>query len=461
MKKRSLQGWIVLIAAAVLSGCSGDSGEKLCVTQSIALNTVSPYYDGQWQGIIAASDGACYFGTSSHTLVHGGGFFRFDPRTEQFDVLVEDWSLLAGYTPSAEQTPQGKCHSPIVEVDGTLYLSTHIAAYWKPVLDKYPGSYILAYDTRNRQWRNYGIVKPRYSTYSAVEVDPGRGKIYAMIVPFAPQDKEVDGNHLYSIDMESGEKQDLGRVSDGKGNFWFYMDHRGRVWSPIWQGTGKLHCYDPETGVITTHEDAFPEAKLAPDGKTVENPRMKGKAWTWAQPIEGRRKCLFTMGDLGGGDERLWLFDPEKDIASKEAFTPLCYIGSTFLSVAHAGDRLYFIQRGDLESNRDYSTEGNRDLPPDENGYHVNNLHLKSVSLDPGDGYRIVDHGRIIDQEGRTPGYLGSLAADGQGNVYMNGSWLVREGDQPTLKYIYDEERYEGLSRGEFFAWVNVSKDLE
>lgn len=451
---------VVLIAAALLSGCKGDSGEKFCVTRSIALNSVSSYYDGQWQGIIAASDGTCYFGSSSHTLDHGGGFFRFDPRTEKFSVLVKDWTLLAGYKPSRDRTPQGKCHSPIIEVDGTLYLSTHIAAYWKEVLDRYPGSFILAYDTRNGQWRNYGIVKPRYSTYSAVEVDTARRKIYAMIVPFAPQDKEVDGNHLFSIDMETGEKKDLGRLSDGKGNFWFYLDHKGRVWSSIWQGTGKLHCYDPETGVITTYEDAFPAAKLAFDGKPVEKPRMEGKAWTWAQPIDGRRKCFFTMGDLGGGDERLWLFDPERDIASKEAFTPVCYIGSTFLSVALAGDRLYFIQRGILGSNRDYSTEGNRDRPPDENGFHVNNLHLKSVSLVPGDGYRIIDHGRIIDQEGRTPGYLGSLAADEQGNVFMTGSWLLKEDDQPTLKYIYDEDRYESLSRGEFFAWVNVNEDL-
>jgi hypothetical protein len=188
---------------------------------------------------------------------------------------------------------------------------------------------------------------------------------------------------------------------------------------------------------------------------------MPGKAWTWAQPIENRTKCLFTMGDLAGGDERLWIFDPEKDIASKEAFTPVCYIGSTFLSVALGGDRVYFIQRGDLASNRNYSTEGTRDLPPDKNGYHVNNLHLKSVSLDPEDGYVIMDHGRIIDQDGRTPGYLGSLAADKHGNVFMNGGWLVKPGDQPTLKYIYDEGVYDTLARGEFFAWVNVGGDLE
>ena len=431
------------------------------MTKSIALNKISPFYDGQWQGMIAASDGACYFGSSSHTLVHGGGFFRFDPETEQFDVLAEDWTLLAGYEPSADKTPQGKCHSPIIEIDGTLYLSTHIASYWKEVLDKYPGSYTLAYNTDSKEWRNFGIVKPRYSTYSAIEVDPERGNIYAMIVPFAPQDKEVDGNHLFRIDMETGEKQDLGRLSDGKGTFWFYLDHKGRLWSPIWQGSGKLHCYDPDNDTIITYDDAFPEQRLAFDGELVKKARYPGKAWTWVEAIDEGRRCLFVMGDKAGGDERLWVFDPEKDVASKEAFTPLCYIGGTFLAVDKAGDRIYFIQRGDYLSERGYSCESTRDSLPDENGYHVNNVHLKSVSLDPQEGYRIIDHGKIIDQDGRTPGYIASLAADERGNVFMNGSWLVKPGDQPSLKYIYEEGVYDTLTRGEFFAWVNVSGDLE
>ena len=166
------------------------------------------------------------------------------------------------------------------------------------------------------------------------------------------------------------------------------------------------------------------------------------------------------MGDEGGGDERLWIFDPAKDIVSGEAFKPLCYIGSTFLSVDLGGNRLYYIQRGDYVSERDYSIGGTRDLPADENGYHVNNLHLRSVSLDPEDGYRIIEHGRIIDQDGRTPGYICSLAADDRGNVFMSGSWLINPGDQPTVKYIHKEDRYESQNRGEFFAWMNVSKDL-
>jgi len=452
-----------LAAIIMVALFTGSGKEKFCTTYSIALNKVGPTYDGQWQGITAASDGACYFGSSSHSLEHGGGFFRFDPKTKQFDVLTEDFTKLVG-DDITKNTPQGKCHSPIIEIEGTLYLSTHLAAYWEDVLDKYAGSYILSYNMAEKKWHNYGVVKPRFSTYSAVEVDAKRGKIYAMIVPFAPQDKAVDGNHLFQIDMKTGEKRDLGRVSDGRGNFWFYLDNTGKLWFPIWYGKNRLHCYDPETDKIATYENAFPEPKLAPNGKPVKK-AMSGDAisWTWAKAIDGGKRCLFTMGDDGGGDERLWIFDPSKDIGSKAAFIPVCYIGNTFLSVALGGDRVYYVQMNDNKASRNYDCESYRELPPDKNGYQPHNLHLRSVALDPKAKNRFIDHGRIIDQDGRTPAYIASLAADANGNIFMDGSWLIKPGDQPTLQFQYkakDGKEYKTLNRGEFFAWVNVSNDL-
>jgi hypothetical protein len=462
MKKTILTGTSILVMILFLS--FGEN-EKFCKTTTIALNKVSPYYDGQWQGMGVASDGACYFGTSCHSAKHGGGFFRFDPETKQFDVLTDDLTRLVG-DDITKNTPQGKCHSPVIECNGSIYLSTHLAAYWgDSVLNRYAGSYILSYDLKAKKWHNYGIVKPRYSTYSAIEVDAKRGKIYAMIVPFAPKDKAVDGNHLYQIDMKTAEKRDLGRLGDGTGNFFFFLDDRGRIWSPIWGGNGQLYCYDPDKDKLITYENAFPEPRLAMDGAPVVTASMglAARAWTWVKPIDGGKRCLFTMGDWGGGDERLWIFDPSKSIETKEAFTPVCYIGSTFLSLALYGNRVFYIQRGDYTTERGYDCEAYRDIPPDANGYSVNNLHLKSVSLDPGDPHRYIDHGKIIDQDGRTPVYIASLAADNKGNIFMNGGWLVKPGDQPTLQYKFgttDAEEYRALIRGEFFAWVNVSKDL-
>jgi hypothetical protein len=481
MKNKVLNGFVAAIMVVFLAGCNK---EKFCVMNTIPLNKISPYYDGQWQGIIAASDGACYFGTSAHTLEHGGGFFRFDPSTSQIEVLAEDFTKLVG-DDMTKNTPQGKCHSPIIEVDGTLYLATHLAAYWKEVLDKYAGSYFLSYNMKEKKWTNYGINKPGFSTYSAIAVDPKLGKAYAMVVPFAPKDK-AEGNHLYQIDLKTKERRDLGRIADGKASFWFYLDDKSRLWTTVWRGGNTLHCYDPATDSLTTYENAFPEPKLAPDGKPGDT--KAGRSWTWAKAIDGGKRCLYTQGDRLGGDERLWIFDPSKDIKSKEAFTPVCYVGTTFLSVALANNRLYFTQRADYASSRGYSIEENRDLPADKNGYHVNNLHLRSVSLDQNDPHPLIDHGRIIDKDGRTPAFIGSLAADNKGNIFMSGGWLVKSGDQPTMEFIYkasdkkeytalkgpddqsagevkagttDGKNYKPLKRGEFFSWVNISNDLK
>jgi hypothetical protein len=453
-----------------------SSKEKFCTTYSIALNKVSPYYEGQWQGIGMASDGACYFGSSCHSLNHGGGLFRFDPSNRQFDVLSEDLSNLVN-TDFSKNTPQGKVHCPIIEFDGSIYLTTHLAAYWDDVLDKYEGSHLLSYKLATKKWRDFGVIKPRWSTYSAIEVDSVRGKVYAMECPFSPKDT-IEKLHLYQIDIKSGEKRDLGQVP-GDATFWFYLDNTGKLWFTSRYYQNRLYCYNPETDKIKVYEDAFPPAKYAPDGKPYETDiKIEGKicdkgyslgqqSWTWVRAIDGGKRCLYTFGDDGGADERLWVFDPSKDIASKEAFTPICYIGNTFLSVALANNRVFYVQMFDNVASRGYDCEFNRDIPADQNGYQPHNLRLRSVALDPKDPRQFIDHGRIIDQDGRTPAHIASLAADSKGNIFMNGSWLTKPGDIPSIRYMHNQSAikkgkvFETLKRGEFFAYVNVTKDLK
>ncbi len=484
MKTTNLLIEMILLSMLLLSNSCNK--EKMCVVENYSLNDISPYYDGQWQGITVASDGSCYFGSSSHNLIHGGGFFKYDTLTNKLEVLTEDLTNLVGDDIS-KFTPQGKVHSPIIEVDGNLYMATHLAAYWKEVLNNYAGSYLLSYNIQSKKWTNYGITKNGFSTYSAIEIDKKRGKAYLMTVPFSPNDTAF-GNHLFEVDLKSKEKRDLGRIGDGKACFYFFIDNSSRLWASVWKGKGSLYCYDPAVDSIKEYKNAFPEAKLYNDEKANQPPTFVEKAWTWLHPIENGEKCLFTMGDFGGGDERLWIFDPNENIESKNAFKPICYIGNTFLSVALGGNRVYFIQRASNAESRNYDAEGKRDEPANKSGHHVSNLHLKSVSLDPKCGYKIIDHGRLIDKKGRTAAYIGSLAADEKGNVYMSGGWLIAEGDQPTLQYVhkssdgkaykalegpgqdakeYDnqmtvksDENFIPLKRAEFFSRVNVLQDL-
>src|SRR3989304_5592166 len=91
--------------------------QKVCQAYSIALNEIEPDYDGQWQGMAVASDGNCYFGSSTHSYRTGAGFFRFDPRTRELTTLAHDMTAIC--VEDLTKTPsQGKIHSPIVEHDG-------------------------------------------------------------------------------------------------------------------------------------------------------------------------------------------------------------------------------------------------------------------------------------------------------------------------------------------------------
>ncbi len=442
---------------------------KVCHATSFPMNKICKEWDGQWQGIGVASDGNCYFATSTHSRGHGAGFHKYDPKTKKHTLIAEDMTLVCGEGDIPSQ--QGKIHSPVVEYDGWIYFATHLSNYWPEGIEVYPGAHVLGYELATGKFRDFGIIKKRYSIYSAVNVDPERKKLYVFVSPFQKDLIKNDGAHLYSVDIVTGEKKDLGQLTRGElgANFWFFIDNKGNCWFTLWKmlehtkpsgrDRGNLYCYSPEAGKIITYEDVLPKGEYIDGTPVTDEHLLDSRAWTWAAALPGREKCLFTMGMLGGGDERLWIFDPSKNIEKGKAFKPIAYIGSTFLETALGGDRVYFVQYGDLEIQRTQVAEFNRDKDPDVDGYD-DYLHLRSVSIAPGSDYKVTDHGAIIDQEGRTPRMINSLAADDQGRVYMMGSWYInhfRNASMQVLFYDHPGERlYKLEKRGEFFAVVET-----
>jgi len=421
--------------------------ENQITVHSIALNRIVKYFDGQWQGMGAASDGACYFGASTHSPLHGAALFRYEPASRKLVTLAEDMTAVCGED-KTRTSPQGKIHSPIVEFDGWMYFTTHLSNYWKEGIEGYTGAHVIGCEMATGKFRDFGIVREHFSIYSAIDVDPVNRKLYVFVVPWREADVKNDSSHLYQIDIATGAKKDLGRVpAHGQGSvIWFFVDARGDVWFTLWKNhwplegdMGDLYQYDSRAGVIRCHKSVLPDGKLAPDGAPAPERLRREKSWTWLRPLPGNRKCLFTMGWLGGGDERLWIFDPEKDLASGAAFQPVAYIGATFHSVAFDGkDRVYYVQWKDLGDARTYYTEATRDyvradLPFDDT------LHLRSVSIDPGAGGRVTDHGRIVDQDDRHITMVESMAADARGNVFMHGSWDAKSPEEASTAYIWKE----------------------
>ena len=183
------------------------------------------------------------------------------------------------------------------------------------------------------------------------------------------------------------------------------------------------------------------------------------------------------MGLFGGGDERLWIFDPTKNIEDGKAFQPVAYIGSTFLSVAYSNDRVYFIQYKNLDDARNYFPEFVREEKQKDIEFD-DDLHLRSVSLDQATDKGVTDHGKIIDKDGRKVSMIESLAVNDKDDVFMNGSWYSLSEDEASHQYIWQglKDSYTDMCdtfktarvkehmvmhHGQFFSYVNVSKDIK
>ncbi|MGM0365422.1 MAG: hypothetical protein ACQEP5_02670 [Actinomycetota bacterium] len=456
-----------------------------CSVKSISLNKICKYYDGQWQGMKVASDGACYFGSSTHSPDHGSTFFKFEPETQNLTVIAEDMTNICGED-LTKTPPQGKIHSPIVECDGWLYFTTHLSNYWDEAINKYTGAHVIGYELSAGKFRDFGVVRKGFTIYSAINVDRIYKKIYVLSVPFSKKDAENDSSHLYQIDIKTGEKIDLGAVPEKERGacFWFFIDNNGNCWFTIWKKFNPslysrdedLYCFNPKTQKIKGFKNVLPEGRWAPDGKPAPENLKPERSWTWAEGINNNKQCLFTMGWMGGGDERLWIFDPSKNIENGEAFRPLAYIGATFLSVAYSNNRVYFIQYKDLNDARQYCPEFIREINPKDIDFD-DKLHLRSVSIESNKDSKITDHGEITDQDGRHVSMIESLAADNKGNVFMNGSWDSLSEEESSSQYVWqglkdfdpsiydtykdtDANTYKLMHRGQFFSYINVSSDI-
>ena len=76
--------------------------------------------------------------------------------------------------------------------------------------------------------------------------------MYVFMVPFLDELYESDGCHLYSIDMVTGEKEDLGLVVEGRkaASFWFYIDNNGNVWFTLWK---RNYAYANDRDIARIH----------------------------------------------------------------------------------------------------------------------------------------------------------------------------------------------------------------
>jgi hypothetical protein len=406
--------------------------------QSFPLNTYKRELDGQWEGIRLASDGNVYFASSSHSAHHGASFFKYDPRTAKITELVHDITEICGE--DARTNPQGKIHSDIVEADGWLYMATHFAAEKPGAFEAWTGSHALGYELATGRWRDYGVIRPGYTVYAAVGIDPVRHYFYV----FVTGKTAGQASYMYRIQTGTGETSNLGPVSaPSRGGwdfpcYWTFVDRRGDVWFSLKNQNGDLQQIHGDTGAIEVHAGALPRL-VRWDSNEVESKAalQAARSIEWMQALDGDR-ALLTMSDHGG---MLYEFDSTKNMAS--AFMPIRHIGFNYLGgLAIGGNLVYYYQR----ANRAFGNQEFQDF------------HLLSVSLDAAAGHPIRDYGLIVDQDGRKPWRLPGMVADAQGHVYAVGDWWTVPGDPGTLRYSWNKgnETYNQVPRGEFFAAASI-----
>ena len=410
----------------------------------VDLYPLCPYerkLDGQWQGSMVASDGKTYFGSSTHAYDAAGLFFQYDPATAGVTQIGPDLSTICGEDAST-QVPQGKLHSPIVESNGWLYTSTHLANYWTQAEDAYTGAHLIGYQLGSLEagspvFRDFGIPRTRFSCYSAVGVDPAGEWLWSLATPFAGADSAVTGSHVYRTNIATGAMTDIGEINPsahGGACNYFHVDARGDCWMTLLSGgQDKLFVARAATGAIESFDHALP---------TMSHQYIPGAAsayqsqsgWRWGHSVDSER-FLFTMRDSGapyadmsGGS--VYEFDASKTLDGdlSDAFREVAWVGGTHLGMAYGADRVYFVQRSDGSSiPKIDAVGGNGEYwdPAADNGVRH---HLCSISVtDPNEGVR--DWGMITDDGGRVPWRLEGASADDNGRVFMTGDWVMKETD--------------------------------
>jgi hypothetical protein len=405
------------------------------------LNTFKRELDGQWQGIRLASDGNVYFASSTHSAHHGASFFKYDTKAGKVVELVHDITEVCGE--DVQTNPQGKIHSDVVEANGWLYMATHFSAEKPGAYKTWSGSHALGFEIATGKMRDFGVLRPGFTGYSAVGVDPKRNYFYV----FVTGQTKGQAAYVYRVNTVTGEKVELGQVSEPSDggwdyvSYWMFVDGRGDVWFSVKNQGGALQQIHGDTGKIEVHANALPPLVRWDADKKEDDAKMQAsRSIYWIQPLDGDR-ALMTMFPDGG---MLYRFDSTKPLA--EAFTPLRHIGYTYLGgLAIGGDRVFYYQR----KGREYGNQEFKDF------------HLMSVSLDAAAGYPITDHGLMVDQDGRTVWRTPGMQADGRGHVYLIGDWWTVAGDLGTLRYSWNRghETYEPLKRGEFFAVAEVGSE--
>jgi len=386
------------------------------------------FVDGQWEGIIAASDGRTYFSFSSHGPATNAQFYRYDPKTGKIERLI-DVGVWCGYKDSpGKYNAQGKIHSNIYEYKGKLYCTTTSAhaTFEHP----YPGGHFLSYDLKTGAFENLGKVDydGKGGLLSAV-FDPVNERLYAI--------HQWQTTLLY-YDLKSRQVVTVGPIEDGG------MQCR----NPIVDGQGVLYGstrdgmiyrYEPKTGTRSCLLTRIPHDPQAPQPDPVKG----GLGWdcTHWTPMVWDPVGKWWYG-VRGNDEYLFRFrppaDPRSHIGEIEGLASFGWCPAAenqprfaSLGMALRGRTLYYCSYPLWRSM----------------------AHLMSYNIDTG---KVTNHGPIVTDGARRVSEIHSMVVGSDGKLHCAAMVWSIEGQDPAKPWANRAQCY-FHSR---FLIIDPDKDL-
>ncbi len=405
------------------------------------------FVDGQWEGVIAASDGKTYFSFSCHSKEHNAQFYSYDPKADEVAHIIDvgTWCGQPDETLGKVNT-QGKIHSTIYEADGKLWCSTTSAhaSFDHP----YEGGHFLAYDLKTGECIDLGLYPDKRGGLLTMLYEPVYKRLYAI---------SQGDQALCYYDIASGEIVTVGSIEDNAHQCRVLIsDRRGVVYGSTWGGM--IYRYGPRDGskgaLITRipHDPDAPQPSPDPErplfgydqnGKVVS--RYDGQQLAWHSThwvgILWDPKTEWWYG-VRGNDEYLFrLRLPESAKDHRARVEGLAQIGFrpskvqprfASLGLTRIGRTLYYCSYPVWQPQ----------------------AHLMSYNIDTR---QVTDHGPIVDAAGRRVSEIHSLVAGSDGKLHAAAMVWSVEGKDPANKwadraYCYYHSR---------FMVIDPQKDLK
>lgn len=380
-----------------------------------------------YNAISAASDGKIYYVLSSNSL-ESGQVHRYDPDTDRTEFLA-DLTAVCGEK-EQKAIPQGKSHSRLYEMDGKLYIATHVGYYEiiggierLPVnppegYKLYPGGHLLSYDLRSGEFEDL-VTIPGGEGIVTMSMDTVRGQIYGITWP--------SGRFIH-YDVRKNELKVHGKVSAAGEAGTVGEDYRVLCRSLLIDPRDGNVYYSTSEGDIFKYSagDASPEKlkglNLKLDYFGIYDPTRPGSmGYNWRKIFwyEPEQAAYGVHGNSG----YLFKLDPRKpsiEIVDRITSEPSRRSGMfNLFTYGYLGfilgpdkETIYYLTGGPVYRDGEL-------MRGDDNIYvgvkGVENLHLVTYHI-PGKVYK--DHGPVFYDDGSRPTYVNSIAVGKDGAVY-------------------------------------------